>query len=138
MNQALTNTSAITEWKEEVFSVKRGFARTVIFHDQRLIFGGTRDLPNNIFMSKTGEFFDFEVGTGLDDEGINLEISENQVSEIKALTSLRHLTVFTSEQELYIPTTENQPLTPATITKNRHLLEALIRNHKSLMVLLFI
>lgn len=116
LNASIANTSAITDWKEEVFSVKRGFARTVIFHDQRLIFGGTRDLPNNIFMSKTGEFFDFEVGTGLDNEGINLEISENQVSEIKALTSLRHLTVFTSEQELYIPTTENKPLTPATIT----------------------
>ena len=85
------------------------------FHDQRLIFGGSRDLPNTIFMSRTGEFFDFEVATGLDDEGIQLEISENQVSEIKALTSLRHLTVFTSEQELYIPT-ENKPLTPATIT----------------------
>lgn len=116
LSAGLANTTAITDWKEEVFSEKRGFARTVIFHDQRLIFGGSRDLPNTIMMSKTAEFFDFEVGTGLDDEGIQLEISENQVSEIKALTSLRHLTVFTSEQELYIPTTENKPLTPSTIT----------------------
>ena len=116
LSGSLANTTAITTWEEQVFSAKRGFARTVIFHDQRLIFGGSRDLPNTIFMSRAGEFFDFEVGTGLDDEGIQLEISENQVSEIKALTSLRHLTVFTSEQELYIPTTENRPLTPATIT----------------------
>lgn len=116
LSGTLSNTNAILNFTEEVFSARRGYARTVIFHDQRLVFGGSRDLPNHIFMSKAGEFFDFDVGTGADDEAIQLQIAENQVSEIKALASLRHLTVFTSEQELFIPTSENRPLTPATIT----------------------
>lgn len=109
------NTNSRDTWKEQVFSTRHGYARSVMFHDQRLIFGGSRDLPNHLFMSKTGEYFNFDVGTGLDNESIQIQIAENQVSEIKSLSSFRHLAIFTSEQELYVPTTENKPLTPTTI-----------------------
>ena len=116
LSGAIANTNAIDQWSEPVFSAIRGYARSVTFHDQRLIFGGSRDLPNFLFMSKAGEFFNFDVGTGLDDESIQVQIAENQVSEIKALSSFRHLSIFTSEQELFVPTSENRPLTPSTIT----------------------
>ena len=119
LSGALANTSAITEWGEQVFSSTRGYARTVTFHDQRLIFGGSRDLPNFLFMSKVGEFTNFDIGTGLDADSIQIQIAEAQVSEIKALQSFRFLTIFTSEQELYIPTSENKPLAPSTITVRR-------------------
>ena len=109
------NHNAVTTWKEQVFSSRHGYARSVTFHDQRLIFGGSKDLPNHLFMSQAGEFFNFDVGTGLDDESIQVQIAENQISEIKALASFRHLVIFTSEQELYVPTSENRPLTPSTI-----------------------
>ena len=116
LSGAIANTNAITDWQEPVFSAIRGYARTVTFHDQRLIFGGSRDLPNFLFMSKIGEFTNFDVGTGADDNSIQIQIAEAQVSEIKAMQSFRFLTIFTSEQELYIPTSENKPLTPSTIT----------------------
>ncbi len=109
------NGTARTTWSEQVFSARHGYARSVVFHDQRLVFGGSRDLPNHMFFSKAGQFFNFDVGTGLDDESIQVQIAENQVSEIKSLASFRHLSIFSSEQELYVPTTENKPLTPATI-----------------------
>ncbi len=109
------NGSARTTWAEQVFSARHGYARSVVFHDQRLIFGGSRDLPNHLFMSKAGEFYNFDVGTGLDNESIQIQIAENQVSEIKSLASFRHLSIFSSEQELFVPTTENRPLTPSTI-----------------------
>ncbi len=109
------NGNARTTWSEQVFSARHGYARSVVFHDQRLVFGGSRDLPNHMFFSKAGQFFNFDVGTGLDDESIQVQIAENQVSEIKSLASFRHLSIFSSEQELYVPTTENKPLTPATI-----------------------
>ena len=116
LSGAVANTDAISNWSESVFSSINGYPRSVTFHDQRLIFGGSRDLPNFLFMSKAAEFFNFDVGTGLDDESIQVQIAENQVSEIKALSSFRHLSIFTSEQELFVPTSENRPLTPATIT----------------------
>jgi hypothetical protein len=116
---APSNTNASANWKEQVFSSRHGFARSVAFHDQRLIFGGSKDLPNHLFMSKVAEFFNFDVGTGLDDESIQVQIAENQVSEIKTIESFRHLSIFTSEAELYVPTTENRPLTPSTIAIKR-------------------
>lgn len=116
---APSNTNASANWKEQVFSSRHGYARSVAFHDQRLIFGGSKDLPNHLFMSKVGEFFNFDVGTGLDDESIQVQIAENQVSEIKSIESFRHLSIFTSEAELYVPTTENRPLTPSTIAIKR-------------------
>lgn len=116
LSDAIQNTNAIRDWSEQVFSSVRGYARTVQFHDQRLIFGGSRDLPNYIFTSKSGVFTNFDVGTGLDDDSIQVQIAEAQVSEIKSLQSGQHLSIFTSEQELYIPTTENRPLTPSTVT----------------------
>ena len=116
ISDTLSNTNAITDWQEPVFSSVRGYARAVTLHDQRLIFGGSRDLPNFLFMSKIGEFTNFDVGTGNDDESIQIQIAEAQVSEIKAMQSFRFLTIFTSEQELYVPTSENKPLTPSTIT----------------------
>lgn len=119
LDKNISNTNARTTWKEEVFHNRNGFARSVAFHDQRLIFGGSRDLPNHLFMSKVAEFFNFDVGTGLDDESIQVQIAENQVSEIKSIESFRHLSIFTSEAELYVPTTENRPLTPSTIAIKR-------------------
>lgn len=113
---APSNTNSSANWKEQVFSSRHGYARSVIFHDQRLIFGGSRDLPNHLFFSKVGEYFNFDVGTGLDDESIQVQIAENQVSEIKSMASLRHLSIFTSEQELYIPTVDQRPLTPSTVS----------------------
>ena len=110
------NTDSRDTWKEQVFSTRHGYARSVTFHDQRLIFGGSRDLPNHMFFSKVGEYFNFDVGSGFDDESIQIQIAENQVSEIKSMESFRHLAVFTSEQELYCPTIENRPLTPSTIS----------------------
>lgn len=118
-SSAIANTNARDTWKEQVFSSQKGFARSVAFHDQRLIFGGTKDLPNHLFTSKVGEFFNFDVGTGLDDESIQVQIAENQVSEIKSIESFRHLSIFTSEAELFVPTTENRPLTPSTIAIKR-------------------
>lgn len=119
LSGSLSNHNATDKWSEPVFSSVRGFPRSVTFHDQRLIFGGSRDLPNFLFMSKSGEFFNFDIGTGLDDESIQVQIAENQISEIKALSSFRHLSVFTSEQELFVPTSENKPLSPSTITVRR-------------------
>ena len=115
-SEAVANTNARDTWKEQVFSTRYGYARSVTFHDQRLIFGGSRDLPNHMFFSKVGEYFNFDVGSGFDDESIQIQIAENQVSEIKSMESFRHLAVFTSEQELYCPTIENRPLTPSTIS----------------------
>lgn len=96
--------------REPVWSATRGWPRTVAFYENRLIIGGSFSLPQSLFGSVIGDFFNFELGTGLDDEGIFITVNTNQVNEIRSVYPGRHLQVFTSGGEFYSP---DRPLTPA-------------------------
>ena len=102
------------DWDEPAYSALRGWPAVPFFHDQRMIFAGGA-VPNGIFMSKPGAYFNFDDGDGSDDDGIAYSIAENRIAEIRAITALRHMQVFTSEGELYIPIGEARPLTPANV-----------------------
>ena len=105
------------DWSEELFSARRGYARTVGFHQQRLIFGGSRDLPNRLVMSQVEAPYNFDVGTGLDNESIQFDVRLKKVPAITHLLSGTHLNVFTTEGEFYAPFgLGKKPLTPAEVT----------------------
>ena len=46
------NGQSTRDWQEQAFSLARGFPRCVGFHQNRLVIGGSRDLPDRIWMSK--------------------------------------------------------------------------------------
>ena len=115
----VTTPLATRDWKEEAFSAARGYPRSVLFHGQRLWFGGSRDLPAHLFSSKISAFFNFDTGTALDDESIQAPITSNQVNTIKHLVSAGHLQVFTDQAEFYCPETQDSPLTPTTFNVRR-------------------
>lgn len=104
------------EWVEQAFSPAHGYPRTVTFHKNRLVVGGSRDVPHQIWMSKVGDFFNFDTGEGLDDEAITFALMSDQLNEIRALFSSRDLQVFTSGAEW---TVSGEPLAPATVTASR-------------------
>ena len=110
---------ATRDWAEEVFSYARGWARSCLFHGQRLWFGGSRDLPSHLFSSKVANFFNFDVGEALDDESIQAPIASDQVNAIQHLVSAGHLQVFTDQAEFYCPESENAPLIPADFNIRR-------------------
>jgi len=112
----LTTTSATNEWEEQVVSDVRGYPVSVCFHQDRMVMGGTRDLPNRLWLSKSSDLFNFDLGTGLDDEAIEFEILSDQVNAIRAVFSGRHLQVFTSGAEWMVT---GDPLTPAYIQLKR-------------------
>ena len=68
--QTLTSVQPTRNWSEEAFSPVRGWPAAVCFHQDRLVIGGSRDLPNRLWLSKTARLFDFDLGDGLDDEAI--------------------------------------------------------------------
>ena len=110
---------ATRDWSEEVFSYARGWARSCLFHGQRLWFGGSRDLPAHLFSSKVANFFNFDTGEALDDESIQAPIASDQVNSIRYLVSAGHLQVFTDQAEFYCPESENAPLVPADFNIRR-------------------
>lgn len=100
-------------WDEQSFSAVRGYPAAIEFHENRLCFGGTIAEPDAIWMSASGDFFNFDVGEAEDNDSINLVAATGDVNEIRYLVSNRDLQVFTASAELYVPTFLNQAITPA-------------------------
>ncbi len=116
VQEALLSTSATIDWEEQAFSPVRGYPATVVFHQDRLVIGGSRDLPNRIWMSQSGDLFNFDLGTGLDSEAIEFGIFSDQINAIRGVFSGRHLQVFTSGAEWMVT---GDPLTPSTVQIRR-------------------
>jgi hypothetical protein len=114
--QTLVGTAATIDWAEQAFSAVRGYPVSAAFHQDRLVIGGSRDLPNRLWFSRSGDLFNFNLGTGLDDEEIEFAILSDQVNAIRGIFSGRHLQVFTSGAEWMV---SGDPLTPATVQIRR-------------------
>lgn len=111
----IRSTAAVTEWFEQSYSARNGFPAAVTFHEDRLWYGGTPAQPDGLWASKTGKFFNFDVGEGEDADGIDVDISTGVVNTIRHLVSNRDLQVFCSQGEFFIPAFQDKPLTPANI-----------------------
>jgi hypothetical protein len=107
----------ISEWYESAFSNKRGWPQSVSFHQNRLVFGGTPSVPNNIWMSKVGEYNNFDIGTGLEDEAIFATLLSSQHHQICTIVSSYALQILTSVGEWAI---SNSPLTPSNVDIKQH------------------
>ena len=115
-NVAFSADSAITtpgtSRKEDVWSNTRGWPKTGVFHQNRLYLGGNTALPDTIWGSVVGDFFNFNIGKARDDEAVTMTLATDQVNEIRALLSEKKLRIFTSGGEFYCP---NDVITPSNI-----------------------
>ncbi len=112
----LVDTEATKDWGEPAFSDMHGWPVTIGFHQNRLIFGDARDLPNRLFMSQTGRNYNFDLGEGLDDEAIEFAILSDDANAIRAVHSSKHLLIFTAQGEWMVT---GSPLTPANLQVTR-------------------
>lgn len=112
----LSSGASTTDWEEEAFSPRRGYPVSITFHQDRMVIGGSRSLPNRLWLSKSSDLFNFDLGKGLDDEAIEFAILSDQVNGIRAVVSSRHLLVFTTGAEWMV---SGDPLTPETIQLRR-------------------
>lgn len=108
----LADTDETTDFSEEAFSAVRGWPATVCFHQDRLVIGGARDLPNRMWMSKSADLFNFDLGAADDDSAIELPVLADQVNAVRAVVPGRHLQVYTSGAEWIL---EGDPITPANV-----------------------
>ena len=109
--------SPVTDWRESAFSARRGWPRSITFHQDRLVFGGSRDWPSGIWMSQVGRHNNFDIGTGLDDEAIFVSLMSQQRQHICATVSSDNLQILTNVGEWAI---SNSPLTPSAVDVKQH------------------
>lgn len=115
------DTSAITagNWEsehgyEDVWSNTRGWPKSAAFHEGRLYFGGSKSRPNTVWGSGVINYFDFNPGTGLDDEAVEATINTNQLNTIVNLFSGNDFRIFTTGGEFVVLQTGDNPITPAS------------------------
>lgn len=101
------------EGYEDVWSSSRGWPRSAAFHESRLYFGGSGSRPNTIWGSKVIDFFNFDVGTALDDESVEATINTNQLNVIVNLNPGQDLQIFTTGGEFIVAQGANEPVTPS-------------------------
>lgn len=102
-------------WDEQVFSDINGYPKAVAFHEQRLFFGGVANLPDGIQSSKTGTFFNFDVGKAEDADSVQIQIASDEINDIRHLRSGKVLEILTNTSEFYLRPQVSKPITPADI-----------------------
>lgn len=115
-----TTAIAASDWEletgyEDSWSATRGYPVSVTFHEGRLWFGGSRSQPTTFWASTVNQFFDFDLGEGLDDQSMNATIVTDSLNAIVDMFSGRDLQLFTSSGEFYLPQASGEPLTPANL-----------------------
>lgn len=115
----LTTHAPTTTWDEQSYSALRGYPAAVTFHENRLVFGGSLAQPDSIWFSKSGHFYNFDLGEALDDQAIHITASVGEIQQIRHLVSNRDLQVFSASAEFFVPAFQNRPITPLTANLKR-------------------
>jgi len=111
--------------EEPVWSTARGYPMAVTFHESRLWFGNSTSRPQTLWGSVIADFFNFDRGVGADDDSIDITLDTDQVNAIYHIISGRHLQVFTSGGEFYIP---ESPIIPSNLRVARQTKFGVLQN----------
>jgi len=98
--------------EEPVWSDTHGYPGSVTFHESRLWLSNSTARPQTLWGSATGDFFNFDRGFGDATDSIDITMDTDQVNAIYHLVSGRHLQIFTSGGEFFIP---DRPISPASV-----------------------
>lgn len=115
------DTNAITSgnWEsehgyEDTWSSTRGWPRSAAFYQNRLYFGGSKSRRNTIWGSRVIDYFNFDLGTGLDDEAVEATINTSQYNAIVNIEGQNDLRIFTTGGEFVVATPASGGLTPSS------------------------
>jgi hypothetical protein len=111
--QKLKDGKPTRDWQEQAFSEARGWPACVAVHQERLVIGGSRDVPDRLWFSRTGHPFNFDPGEGLPDEAISFRLAGDEQHAIRGLLPGRLLQVFTTSGEWVV---RGAPITAESVS----------------------
>lgn len=104
---------------EPAWSSTRGWPRCGTIFQGRLWMAGTKFLPNTLWASRAGAAEDFNNKKIDDDYGIQATSDTDDVPAFCAIFAGRHLQIFSTSAEFYVPASESDAVTPANIVLRR-------------------
>lgn len=114
------STRATRNWSEGAWSDYRGWPCAVGFNQDRLCFGGNASEPQNVWMSVTGDYYNFERHLVLqDDDAVTASLVSRKVSPVRAFVPLSSLVVLTAGAEWTISAGgAKSAITPSSLEAN--------------------
>jgi len=91
-----------------------GYPRAVTLYEQRLVAGGSPGYPNEVWGSRSGEYFNFADGVD-DSDGFAFALASDQVNPIEHLASTRILLPLTYGGEFSMAGGVEKPITPTNV-----------------------
>lgn len=111
----LSSTSPTTYWAEGSFNAVYGYPRLVTFYEDRLVFASSTDFPQRIWLSCTGDYYNFLYGTN-DSDAIARSINVDQVNHIVWLKSAKKLQYGTVGGEGHLSSGGSEAVSPTKIS----------------------
>lgn len=108
---AITNSWSL---EGEVWSAENGYPGAVTLHEQRLVCGGSPEYPQTVWMSRIGEYLNFELGTK-DDDAMSFTVSSDQINPIEHLGQVRTLIALTYGGEFTLSGGVEKAIAPTNI-----------------------
>ncbi len=106
-------------FQEGAFSDRLGYPHSVSIFENRLCFGGTDTKPNTLWLSKTNDLDNFQVGP-IANDSMRLTINSNTIDEIEWLCSSNKLVIGTSSNEWTLGAGSDQlAITPTQLNLSR-------------------
>ncbi|BCD83596.1 hypothetical protein PSm6_00030 [Pseudomonas solani] len=111
-----TVASPANAWSLEasVWNATDGYPGTGTLHEQRLVCAGSTAYPQTIWMSKTGESLNFELGTA-DDSAMSFTVSSDQINPISHMAQIKALVALTYGGEFSLLGGVEKPITPTNV-----------------------
>lgn len=106
---------------EPIISATRGYPRSVVWHQDRLIFGGLKSLPQTLMASVVSDYGNFDTSTTNDDKAFIATLSSKDVQQIRDMASQINLIIATASGEWEISGGgTDAPLTPTNAEAHQH------------------
>ncbi|HEU0070941.1 MAG TPA: hypothetical protein VFS04_06580, partial [Alphaproteobacteria bacterium] len=124
VQSTLGGTTATAAWQFGAWQQAGSYPACVSFYEERLFFAGSRDKPQTIWASRSGDFENFAPtetdGTLADDCALSFTIATDQVNAIRWLSPGAVLAVGTVGGEFTLrASAQDEPLTPANVQVKR-------------------
>lgn len=108
--------STANAWSLEapVWNSINGYPATGTLYEQRLACGGSINYPQTVWLSRTGEYLNFELGTK-DDDAMSFTVASDQINPISHMCQVKALISLTYGGEFSLIGGVEKPITPTNI-----------------------
>jgi hypothetical protein len=97
-----------------VWNARDGYPAAVSLNEQRLVAAGSPGYPQTVWMSRIGEYLNFELGTR-DDDALSFTVASDQINPVQHIGQIKSMLVLTGGGEFSLQGGVEKPVTATNV-----------------------